>query len=67
VKLTEGTLTRLDGYQIPGLVGQDMDFMASPMLFMAGTTPMVGACDKNGIFYALSQADLTAPVSPRCW
>ncbi len=62
VKLAEGTLTRLDGYQIPGLIGQNLDFMASPTLFMAGATPMVGACDKNGIFYALSQADLTAPV-----
>jgi outer membrane protein assembly factor BamB len=62
IKLAEGTLTRMDGYQIPGLVGQNLDFMASPTLFMAGTTPMVGACDKNGIFYALNQADLTAPV-----
>jgi outer membrane protein assembly factor BamB len=62
VKLAEGSLTRLDGYQIPGLVGQNLDFMASPTLFTAGLTPMVGACDKNGTFYALRQADLTAPV-----
>jgi len=62
VKLAEGTLTRLDGYQIPGLAGLNLDFNASPTLFMAGTTPMVGACDKNGVFYALQQADLSAPV-----
>jgi polyvinyl alcohol dehydrogenase (cytochrome) len=62
VKLAEGTLTRLGGYQIPGLVGLNMDFNASPALFMDGTTPMVGACDKNGVFYALEQSDPSAPV-----
>jgi outer membrane protein assembly factor BamB len=65
VKLAGGTLTRLGGYQIPGLVGKNMDFNASPTLFMAGTTPMVGACDKNGVFYALAQASPNAPVWTR--
>jgi outer membrane protein assembly factor BamB len=57
VKLAQGTLARLGGYQVPGLVGKNMDFNASPTLFMAGTTPMVGACAKNGVFYALAQAN----------
>jgi outer membrane protein assembly factor BamB len=65
VKLAEGTLTRLGGYQIPGLAGLNMDFNASPTLFMAGTTPMVGACDKNGVFYALEQSDPSTPVWTR--
>jgi polyvinyl alcohol dehydrogenase (cytochrome) len=62
VKLAEGSLTRLGGYQITGLAGLNLDFNASPTLFMAGNTAMVGACDKNGVFYALQQADLSAPV-----
>jgi polyvinyl alcohol dehydrogenase (cytochrome) len=65
VKLASGTLARLGGYQIPGLVGLNLDFNASPTLFNAGTTPMVGACDKNGVFYALKQADLSSPVWTR--
>jgi outer membrane protein assembly factor BamB len=62
VKLAGGTLTRLGGYQIPGLIGKNMDFNASPSLFNDGGTPMVGACDKNGVFYALSQSDPSSPV-----
>jgi outer membrane protein assembly factor BamB len=65
VKLAEGTLTRLAGYQVPGLVGLNMDFNANPTLFMAGTTPMVGACNKNGVFYALTQSDPSSPVWTR--
>jgi polyvinyl alcohol dehydrogenase (cytochrome) len=65
VKLAGGTLARLDGYQIPGVAGMNLDFNASPTLFMAGTTPMVGACAKNGVFYALKQADLSIPVWTR--
>jgi outer membrane protein assembly factor BamB len=60
VKLAEGTLTRLAGYQIPGLVGKNMDFNASPALFIDGGTPAVGACDKNGVFYARKQSDMSA-------
>jgi hypothetical protein len=47
------------------VTGQNLDFNASPTLFDAGTTPMVGACNKNGVFYALKQADLSAPVWTR--
>jgi outer membrane protein assembly factor BamB len=60
VKLAEGTLTRLAGYQIPGLVGKNSDFNASPALFDDGSTPAVGACDKNGVFYARAQSDMSA-------
>jgi len=62
VKLAEGTLTRLGGYQIPGVYGDNLDFNASPSLWSDGGTPMVGACDKNGVFYALTQADPNTPL-----
>jgi outer membrane protein assembly factor BamB len=62
VKLAKGTLTRLGGYQVPGQVGKNLDFNASPGLFADGSTAMVGACDKNGVFYALSQSDPSIPV-----
>jgi outer membrane protein assembly factor BamB len=62
VKLAAGTLTRLGGYQIPGLGGKNLDFNASPTLFKDGSSAMVGACDKNGVFYALKQSDPSAPV-----
>ena len=65
VKLNGLTLARLDGYQVTGLTGLNLDFNASPTLFAAGAIPMVGACDKNGVFYALKQADLSSPVWTR--
>jgi polyvinyl alcohol dehydrogenase (cytochrome) len=67
VKLSEGTLTRLGAYMIPGLVGLNMDFNASPTLFTMGTTPMVGACDKDGTFYALTQASLDSNQTSTAW
>src|ERR1017187_2830821 len=62
VKLAEGTLTRLGGDQIPRLAGPNMDFNASPALFSDGGVAMVGAGDKNGVFYALQQSAPAAPV-----
>ena len=63
VRLSGTGLSQLDSWQIP--VSQqvrDADFGASPTVFTAnlnGTpTPMVGACDKNGIYYAFRQDDL---------
>jgi polyvinyl alcohol dehydrogenase (cytochrome) len=55
VRLDPNTLTRLDGYEL--ITGKsDTDFGASPTLFTAtigGTsTQMVGACNKNGFYYA---------------
>jgi polyvinyl alcohol dehydrogenase (cytochrome) len=60
VKLAGVTLARLAGYQIPGLVGKNMDFNASATLFSDAGTPAVGACDKNGVFYARKQSDMSA-------
>jgi len=65
VKLRGSDLTRLAGWQVPGVTGENLDFNASPTLFTAGTTPMVGACNKNGVFYAFRQADLSAPAWTR--
>ncbi len=56
VKLAGSTLARLAAFQVPNVAGQNLDFNASPTLW--GT--MVGACDKNGKFYARNQSDLSA-------
>jgi hypothetical protein len=49
--------TKEDMWTDPGLAGTDQDFGASATMFrgMLGgrDTPMVGACNKNGMFYAL--------------
>jgi outer membrane protein assembly factor BamB len=65
VRLSGTDLSLLDSWQVP--VGQqtaDGDFGASPTMFTADldgtTTQMVGACNKNGIYYALAQDDLHA-------
>jgi outer membrane protein assembly factor BamB len=54
VKLDPTTLRRLGTWTVPqtDVVG-DSDFGASPTLFTDGATPMVGACNKDGLFYAL--------------
>jgi polyvinyl alcohol dehydrogenase (cytochrome) len=65
VQLDSGTLAKLGSWQVP-LSQQisDSDFGGSPTLFTAtlgGTaTDMVGACNKNGIYYALQRNDLAA-------
>ena len=65
VRLDPDTLTVLDWWQVPN-AGQvtDGDFGGSPTVWTATingvSTPMVGACNKNGIFYALAQDDLSA-------
>ena len=58
-----GSLTRLQAWQAPGTLGggQDSDFGSSPTLFGAGTTPPnVGACNKNGTYYALTANPLSS-------
>jgi outer membrane protein assembly factor BamB len=40
----------LGAYQPPGTLGHDWDFGSSPTLFGSGS---VGACNKNGTYYAL--------------
>jgi len=52
-----GSLTRLQAWQAPGTLGsgQDSDFGSSPTLFGSGSTPPdVGACNKNGRYFALT-------------
>lgn len=70
VRLDAGTLVKQDIWTVPDLTGTDDDFGASPTLFTASvnglTTPMVGACNKNGIFYAWRATDLASgPVWSR--
>jgi outer membrane protein assembly factor BamB len=63
VRLSGNGLSLLDAWQVPpDQQVRDADFGASPTVFSAdlnGTsTPMVGACNKNGIYYAFRQSDL---------
>jgi outer membrane protein assembly factor BamB len=55
VRLDPNTLQRLDGYQVV-TTSTDSDFGGSPTVFTANihgvSTPMVGACNKNGFYYA---------------
>jgi polyvinyl alcohol dehydrogenase (cytochrome) len=65
VRLNADGLARQDAWQVPaGQHGSDSDFGGSPTLFSAtlGGTPtaMVGACNKDGIYYAWRQGDLHA-------
>jgi outer membrane protein assembly factor BamB len=63
VRLSGTDLSLLDSWEVPASqrIG-DGDFGGSPTMFTAdldGTaTPMVGACNKNGIYYAFRQDDL---------
>jgi polyvinyl alcohol dehydrogenase (cytochrome) len=63
VRLDGVTMKRLDSYQLL-TKGADSDFGASPTLFSATlhgvSTPMVGACNKNGFYYAWKLGDLAA-------
>jgi polyvinyl alcohol dehydrogenase (cytochrome) len=61
LKLTPD-LTVLGRWHVPpSQVTYDADFGGSPVFF----GPYVGACDKNGIFYALRQSNLTLAWSDR--
>jgi hypothetical protein len=65
VQLDATTLAQEGIWTIPGSSrGFDADFGASPTLFSANlggtTTAMVGACNKNGIFYAFRAANVSA-------
>ncbi len=65
VRLDPTTLAVLDWWQVPASQQvRDADFGASPTVWTAtikGTpTPMVGACNKNGLYYAFDQNDLAA-------
>jgi outer membrane protein assembly factor BamB/fibronectin type 3 domain-containing protein len=63
VRLDGSSMSFLDGWQVPIVHGAgDADFGGSPTDFTAtlqgASTPMVGACNKNGYYYALRQADM---------
>ena len=53
-------LKLLQAWQAPGTAGHghDWDFGASPTLFTGASTSDVGACNKNGLFYALDASRL---------
>ncbi len=55
-----GSLKFLQAWQVPGAAGHghDYDFGASPALFGGTGLPDVGACNKNGVFYALAASPL---------
>jgi polyvinyl alcohol dehydrogenase (cytochrome) len=55
LKLNPNTLALLAAYQVPAAdVTGDGDFGASPVVFGG----LVGACNKNGIFYAVQQSNM---------
>jgi outer membrane protein assembly factor BamB len=65
VELNPTTLSLVDFWQVPATDRViDSDFGASPTMFTATiagvSTPMVGACNKNGLFYAFRQSNLAA-------
>jgi polyvinyl alcohol dehydrogenase (cytochrome) len=65
VRLNGTTLARQDVWHVPASQSiTDADFGASPTLFSATlsgvATPMVGACNKNGRYYAFRQQNLAA-------
>ena len=65
VRLGASGLARMDAWQVPGgQHGADSDFGGSPTLFSAllggASTAMVGACNKNGTYYAWRQDNLHA-------
>jgi outer membrane protein assembly factor BamB len=55
-----GSLKLLQAWQAPGTAGHghDWDFGSSPTLFASTRTADVGACNKNGRFYALAASPL---------
>jgi polyvinyl alcohol dehydrogenase (cytochrome) len=64
VRLAAGTLAKLSKWTVPNKQAADYDFGSSPTRFTAvlgGTaTPLIGACNKDGIYYAWRQSDLAA-------
>ncbi len=65
VRLDAATLARQDAWQVPpSELIPDSDFGGSPTLFDASiggtSTPLIGACNKNGTYYALRRNNLAA-------
>ena len=70
IRLAASTLVKQDKWTATFPLNADLDFGSSPTLFAGtvggATTKLVGACNKNGIFYAWRQANLAAgPVWSR--
>ena len=63
VRLDAATLQKKERWTVSGAFGADLDFGSSPTLFSASlggvTTPLVGACNKNGRYYALKAYDFS--------
>jgi polyvinyl alcohol dehydrogenase (cytochrome) len=65
IRLNAATLTQQDSWQVPSSeLGPDSDFGGSPTLFSAtiggSTVRLVGACNKNGVYYTWRQGNLAA-------
>ena len=59
VRLDPTTLTARARWMVPAAESvNDSDFGGSPTLFAAGGVSMVGACNKNGVYYAWRSGDL---------
>ena len=70
VRLSATTLAKQEKWTAPIPIAADLDFGSSPTLFTAtigGTaTDMIGACNKNGIYYVWKRLSLaTGPVWQR--
>jgi polyvinyl alcohol dehydrogenase (cytochrome) len=70
VRLTASTMVRVEKWTVPAAQAADLDFGSSPTLFQATAggvpTPMIAACNKNGVLYAWRQMNLAAgPVWQR--
>jgi outer membrane protein assembly factor BamB len=70
VRLHPNTLAKLDSWQVPLSSLHDSDFGGSPTIFYATIngvqTRMVGACNKNGVYYAMQAMHLSnGPVWQR--
>jgi polyvinyl alcohol dehydrogenase (cytochrome) len=65
LKLNASTLALMDSWQVPAAQAiSDGDFLTTPTLFTAtvggAATPLVGAVNKNGYFYAWRRSSLSA-------
>jgi hypothetical protein len=70
VRLSAATMVKQEKWTAPTLVTQDLDWGGSPSFITATiggvSTPLIGSCNKNGIFYVLRRNDLAAgPVWQR--
>ncbi len=60
VELNAADLSYVGSWQVRGPDSADLDFGSTPVLFQAGTTPMVGVVNKDGTFYALQRDALSS-------